>query len=54
MIVWHKPDIPEADKAALRRVFDLYPRDTLIVERANIGRARCRHRAGTSACSATA
>jgi hypothetical protein len=36
VIVWHKPDIPETDKAALRRVFDLYPRDTLIVERTNM------------------
>jgi hypothetical protein len=36
VIVWYKPDLPAEDKAVLRQVFNDIPRDTLLVERANM------------------
>ncbi|MDQ1438012.1 MAG: hypothetical protein QOK43_1641, partial [Acidimicrobiaceae bacterium] len=33
VIIWFRPDISDADKATLESVRQLYPRDTLVVER---------------------
>jgi hypothetical protein len=36
VVVWYRPDLRGDDLAALRRVFDTYPRDVLIVPRASL------------------
>jgi hypothetical protein len=38
VIIWFRPDISDADKQALRVVFDKYRRDTLLVERTDMER----------------